>query len=128
MVAGRSPGARSTSGRLNLIETPQGYPGHAHSWERAISHRRFLQTAGAAGLFLSSPMARVASAKKPAPSEPKPIPGGFQIAPGGEVFHVFGPGAFDPIDTDRSVITDFNGHIGYAIVDGSGTGRNTVTN
>ena len=39
------------------------------------------------------------------------------------VFHNFAPGVFDPVDTDRSGIFDFHGQIGYAIIDGTGTGR-----
>ncbi len=126
--AGRSPGAWAAVRRFRSLDVPQGYPGHAHFWDRAISRRNFLQTAGAAGLILGSGLVKPASAGKPAPSEPNPIPGGFQIEEGGEVFHNFGPGVFDPIDSDRSAITDFNGLIGYAILDGTGTGRNTATN
>jgi len=53
---------------------------------------------------------------------PKPIPGGFQFTPGGPFFHVSGgPGG------ENSAITDFNGFIGSAIVDGAGTGTNIKT-
>jgi hypothetical protein len=46
---------------------------------------------------------------------PRPIPGGF-VGPGGKFFHVEGaPG------TELSSITDFNGVVGIAIVDGTWT-------
>lgn len=44
-----------------------------------------------------------------------------------EVFHNFAPHVFDPPNTDRSGIFDFKGDIGYAIIDGTGKGRNTRT-
>lgn len=49
------------------------------------------------------------------------IPGGFQLEPGGEVFHVFLPGTGDP-----STITDFKGVVGATIIDGRGTGANAA--
>jgi TAT (twin-arginine translocation) pathway signal sequence len=90
--------------------------GHAHFWQRALlSRRNFLRTtAGVAGASLL--VAKVDGAA------PKPIPGGFQITPGGPFFHVSGgPGG------ENSTITDFNGFIGSAIVDGTGTGKNLST-
>ena len=98
----------------------QGHPGHQHFWERAFSRRKFIQTTtAAAGILLGSTYA--SAQEEVTGATPKPIPGGFEID--GEVFHVFAPGVFDPIDTDRSPIYDFNGHIGYAIVDGTGIGQ-----
>jgi len=44
-----------------------------------------------------------------------------------EIFHNFAPHVFDPPDTDRSGIFDFKGDVGYTIIDGTGTGRNTKT-
>ena len=72
-----------------------------------------------------------ARASVPGPT-PKAIPGGFTAdqlcgLPATEIFHNFAPNVFDPPNTDRSGIFDFNGLIGYAVIDGTGTGRNTVT-
>jgi hypothetical protein len=54
-------------------------------------------------------------------ARPRPIPGGIQPGgPGTEVFHVFLPGAGDP-----STITDFDGVVGIAEVQGVGTGTNS---
>ena len=107
-----------------------GRAGHTHFWERALSRRRFIQTTGAAAgaLLLGSGGWSPASAAVGG-ATPKPIPGGFVFGPpfGTEVFHNFAPGVLDPVDTDPSGIFDFNGRIGYAIVDGAGTGRNTLT-
>jgi hypothetical protein len=90
--------------------------GHAHFWQRALlSRRNFLRTTAAtagAGLLLAQSDG----------ATPGPIPGGFQISPGGPFFHVSGgPNA------ENSAITDFNGFIGSAIVDGTGTGRKVST-
>jgi hypothetical protein len=81
-----------------------------------------MQTTATAGvLALGAGLAPRALAGKTCPT-PNPIPGGFQFfGPGTEVFHVFAPGVFDPIDTDSSAITDFNGVVGYAIIAGFGT-------
>jgi hypothetical protein len=49
------------------------------------------------------------------------IPGGFQLTPGGEVFHVFFPGT-----GDSSTITDFKGVVGATVIDGRGTGANSA--
>ena len=112
--------------------------GQAHFWERAaargVTRRGFLQrSAGvvgaAAGLGLLAP--GVANA---ANASPKPIPGGLRlediglpVPPFPEVIHVEAPGVLTLDDSEPITITDFNGNIGYAIIDGEGTGRNTVT-
>jgi hypothetical protein len=51
----------------------------------------------------------------------RPIPGGFQLTPGGEVFHVFFPGEGEP-----STITNFKGTVAAAVIDGRGTGANAA--
>jgi|GraSoiStandDraft_41_1057321.scaffolds.fasta_scaffold932758_1 hypothetical protein len=97
---------------------------HARCWTHGLSRRRFVQsTLLAGGLLLARP--RFAGAEEEVTGEtPRPIPGGFQpFGPGTEVFHNFAPGVFDPIDTDRSGIFDFNGNLGYATIDGAGTAR-----
>src|SRR5262245_36475531 len=100
---------------------PRGHPGHSHFSRRALSRRSFSQvTAATAGLILARPRSARAD-EEVEPDSPNPIPGGFTF--GGEFFHNLAPGVFDPVDADPSGITDFNGHIGYAIVDGTGKGR-----
>jgi hypothetical protein len=119
--------------QANKIDTPRRYPGHTHFWERALSRRKFMQASGAAAgaLLLGSQGWMPASASVPG-ATPKAIPGGFTAGfcglPDTEIFHNFAPNVFDPPNTDRSGIFDFNGHIGYAIIDGTGTGHNTATN
>lgn len=105
-------------------------PSGAHG----ITRGSFLtRTAGAvgvvAGMGALSPGAAWA-----ANTSPKPIPGGLALAdlglpvpPFPEVIHVQAPGVLTLGDSEPITITDFNGNIGYAIVDGSGTGRNTLT-
>jgi hypothetical protein len=112
--------------------------GHAHFWERAaqrgITRKTFLtRSAGvvgaAAGLGLLAPAKATA-----ANASPKPIPGGLgpadlglPVPPFPEIIHVEAPGVLTPPDSEPITITDFKGGIGYAIIDGSGTGRNTAT-
>jgi hypothetical protein len=42
--------------------------------------------------------------------------------------HLLLPGIAHPADADPSTITDFNGRVGYAIIDGTGTRTDLVTN
>ncbi len=53
--------------------------------------------------------------------EPNALPHVTVLGGGLPDIHIQLPGVFQPLDTDPSTITDFNGHLGYAIVDGSGT-------
>ena len=100
--------------------------GHPHFWERAmLSRRQFIRTsAGATGVVLSSALwiPSVAHASGGAQVPPKPIPGGLQpFGPGTEVFHIFLPGH----GAEPSTITDFNGFIGIAEIQGNGTGTDS---
>jgi hypothetical protein len=120
------------------IPSDAGCGGHAHFWERAtergVTRKTFLtRSAGvvgaAAGLGLVAPGAATA-----ANADPKPIPGGLHLAdlglpvpPFPEIVHVEAPGVATLADSEPITITDFNGNIGYAIIDGAGTGRNTAT-
>ena len=103
--------------------------GHSHFWERAFSRRRFIQTGAAAGLFLFGAGRWAPASGAVAGATPKPIPGGFVFGPpvGDTLFHNFAPNVFDLLNTDPSAIFDFDGDIGYAVVDGTGTGRNRFT-
>ena len=54
-----------------------------------------------------------------APDDPLPIPGGSPTL--GGAFHVYGPsptGFLDPIDAEPASITNFNGVVGMAYIDG----------
>jgi hypothetical protein len=121
-----------------VIPSTAAHPGHAHFWERAaergVTRRSFLQrSAGvvgaAAGLGLVAP-----GAANAANASPKPIPGGlllaelgFPVPPFPEIIHVKAPGVLTLGDSEPITITDFNGNIGYAIIDGAGTGHDTAT-
>ncbi len=97
-----------------------------------LTRREFLKLVGinalALGVTLSFP--RRASAHG---SGPNPIPGGIQpFGPGTTVYHVLLPGyppfgSPNPAENDLSLITDFNGHVGLAYVQGMGT-RTDKTN
>jgi len=107
--------ARSTS--LHGGGVLHRHRGHRHV-SRAISRRQFLGTAtGVAGLLLGASFSSPARAAVCA--DPRPIPGGF--AEFDHVYHQLYPNQ-DTADTeDPSTITDFNGHIGLAYVEGMGT-------
>jgi hypothetical protein len=95
--------------------------------EDGVSRRRFLgASAGAAGLVMAGARWSPAFAAKRT-CEPQPIP--HTIDPGGGItpIHVQLPGVAHPADADPSTITDFNGHVGYAIVIGTGTLTNLAT-
>ena len=112
--------------------------GHAHFWQRAVdrglTRRSLLQgSVGVVGVFAGLGIVAPAVAKATSAS-PKPIPGGLHLAdlglpvpPFPEIIHVEAPGVFTPPDSEPISITDFNGNIGFAVVDGAGTGRDTVT-
>jgi hypothetical protein len=104
----------------NMIPRPSRQPqsdGHSHFWERAgVSRRNFLSAAAAAAGLAAAPRSGLALSFD---SSPRPIPGGIQpLGPGTELFHVFpaAPG------TEPSTITDFNGVVGVAVVDGTWSG------
>ena len=82
--------------------------GHSHFWQRAVSRRGLL--GGAAGAAFMGMGLRATPFNG---ATPRPIPGGF-VGPDGTFLHIQGgPG------TDPSSITDFNGVVGIAIVDGT---------
>jgi hypothetical protein len=97
--------------------------------KRLLSRRRFLQaaagTVGALGAGLLLPTRAFAAGR-----DPKPMPGGFANPAGGPFIHANLPGPADapPINgNEPSLITDFDGFIGQAHVQGTGTGTNTDT-
>src|SRR5690242_1829800 len=95
----------------------------------SVSRRRFLHiaagTVGALGAGLLWPNSAPAAGR-----DPKPIPGGFANPTGGPFVHLNippGPTNIAPGDGDPISITDFDGLIGAAQVQGTGTGTNTDT-
>ena len=102
---------------------------HRHFWPSGISRRQFLigSSCAAAGILLAPGLWNKggAYATPKGPGIPNPIPGGFEFD--GVLFHNLAPGVFDPPDTDPSGVTDFDGLIAYAIIDGTGTHTNKST-
>src|SRR5438552_4589717 len=102
--------------------------GHPHFGRRALSRRQFLWTAAgtaaALGTGLLLPTPALAAGRNP-----RPIPGGIANPTGGPFVHAnFPPG---PVDAppgmgggEQSSITDFDGFIGSAGIQGTGTGTN----
>jgi hypothetical protein len=93
--------------------------------EDGLSRRRFLGvSAGATGLLMAG---GVWSSALASTCEPQPIP--HTLDPGGglPLIHILLPGLVHPADADPSTITDFNGHLGYAIIDGTGTRTDKAT-
>jgi hypothetical protein len=108
--------------QLSTLDASRPHPGHRHFWDRAFSRRQFMQAAGAAAGVLGAGHWTAAGASVPG-DFPTAIPGGFMFPPLTELFHNHAPNVFDPPDTDPSGIFNFNGQIGYAIIDGRGTGH-----
>ena len=94
---------------------------------RRLTRRRFVgSAAGTAvlGGMLGSGLFRLGlAAPKAASFAPVPIPGGFD---GGGLYHVFGPNPSDP-DLEPSTITNMNGFVGLAYLDGMVTQTDTTT-
>ncbi len=88
----------------------------------SMSRRQFVRTTGATiagGMALGSGVLRPIRAQAAALDDPLPIPGGSPTL--GGAFHVYGPsptGFLDPINAEPSSITNFNGVVGLAYVDG----------
>jgi len=84
-----------------------------------MSRRQFTRTAAsaaAAGAVFGLGTSRAAAS---APGDPVPIPGGEPKI--GGMFHTFGPtpdGSFSPIDAEPITITNFNGFVGLAYING----------
>lgn len=93
---------------------------HPHGRRLSLSRRGFLGGSGAAAgaLFGAGVLAPGKLAAKTGNAAPNPIPGGMTVA--GQLFHVyfFGPTAMP------ATINDFNGFVGVAEVQGTGTATN----
>jgi hypothetical protein len=97
--------------------------------ERCMSRRCFLHAAagtlGALGAGVLWPTPALAAGR-----DPKPIPESFTNPDGGPVIHFNLPGPADAMPrngNEPSTITDFDGFMGGARVQGTGTGTNTNT-
>jgi hypothetical protein len=120
------------------VAGPPGHTGHAHFWERAFSRRRFIRTAAGAtalvaGTGLWFPLAAGAEPGgdgqgddhgRRGPAAPRPIPGTLDV-PGLPPLHVDFPWFTPDTPHELSTITDFNGKIAAAEIQGMGTGTDT---
>jgi hypothetical protein len=111
-----------------MIRTPFA-PWGVSRGKRLLSRRRFLKaaagTVGTLGAGLLLPTRALAAGR-----DPKPIPESFTNPDGGPVIHFNLPGPADAMPrngNEPSTITDFDGFIGVARVQGTGTGTNTNT-
>jgi hypothetical protein len=119
---------------------PPGYTGHPHFWQRALSRRQFVRTAAGSiammvgsGLWIpmqvaADPSSGVDDRNPGGNANPKPIPGGTDLftllgqGPG-PTFHFF----FPAFRQEVSTVTDFDGVVAAADIQGSGTARHTAT-
>ncbi|HET7034242.1 MAG TPA: hypothetical protein VFI42_01025 [Thermomicrobiaceae bacterium] len=105
-------------------DDPAPYRGHAHFWERALSRRQLVRgalggtTLAASGLLLPG---AAAAAPIPPTADPRPIAPATMI--GGEAFRVRAP----QFGSEVSTITDFNGMVAAAEMQGTGTATDTRT-
>jgi hypothetical protein len=91
-----------------------------------VSRRQFARTA-AGSAFAAAVGSRLwtPSLVDAASFAPVPIPGGTPAL--GGAYHLFAPGAFDPIDAEPITITNLNAAVGLAYVSGMVTQTNTKT-
>jgi hypothetical protein len=105
-----------------VFPMPEGYAGHKHFWDRALTRRQFIGTSAVVGgAAMTAPLwpSLVASAATPLP-DPRPIP--QTIAPGAP-FHVQLLGT----TSEPSTITDFHGIVGGVDLLGTGVATDTTT-
>ena len=102
------------------IVMPDGYKGHPHFWERALTRRRFIGTSALlGGAAMTAPLwPSVGWAATMV--DAKPIP--QTIAPGAP-FHI----QFLGTQAEPSAITDFKGIVGGVDLLGTGVGTDTAT-
>jgi len=103
-----------------VIAMPDGYKGHPHFWERALTRRRFIgASALLGGAAMTAPLwPSVGWAATMV--DAKPIP--QTIAPGAP-FHI----QFLGTQAEPSAITDFKGIVGGVDLLGTGVGTDTAT-
>ena len=114
------------------LRPPIPYVGHRHFWQRAVGRRLFLQSSagvGAMALGAGLGAALPASAAMGSLDSPTPIPGGTQLGqligfPNDfNIYHFY----FPAFGQEVSTVTDFNGMVAAAEIQGSGTGTDTST-
>jgi len=94
--------------------------GHVHSWSKLMSRRQFAWTATGIAAAGAAFGLEIPKATASAPGDPVPIPGGEPLL--GGMFHVFGPtpdNSFSPVDAEPATITNLNGFVGLAYIDGT---------
>src|SRR5947209_10585826 len=104
-----------------------------HVWAHTMSRRQFVRAAlgtfAGGAIFSTGFMKPMEAFGGRSSSSVLPLP----IPAGGGDFRVFGPGpeslgpGFDPIDAEPATITDFNGFVGLAYLNGTVTQTNTAT-
>ena len=93
-----------------------------------VSRRQFTRHAAgsfALGATLGSALWKTGMAAPKGAFTPVPIPGGTPAL--GGAFHVFAPGAFDPIDAEPATITNMNAFVGLGYISGMVTQTNMKT-
>jgi len=90
------------------------------------SFGRFIAGTAAVGAAVGTGLLRPeAAAAAPGTFAPVPIPGGSPVLGGS--YHVFGPGLIDPVDAEPITVTNFDGFIGLAYLNGMVTQTNKQT-
>lgn len=104
-----------------VLSMPDGYVGHPHFWERAMTRRRFLGTGAVlGGAALTAPLwGSVIAEAADTMVDPRPIPQTLDGTP----FHL----QLLSATTEPSSITDFRGLVGGADLLGTGWGTDTAT-
>lgn len=118
----RATSGKPTRGSVDRIKDP------AFSLSRVAVSRRELARGGLAAALAGAGTAPAIAAKKPAINwtfAPVPIPGATP-ALGGH-YHLFGPSLIDPQDAEPATITNFQGVVGLALINGMVTQTNTRT-
>jgi hypothetical protein len=93
-----------------------------------MTRRRFVGTAAGTAVLggaLGAGLLRSGLAAPKMSFAPVPIPGGSPFLGGS--YHVFAPASVDPIDAEPITITNLNGFVGLAYLDGMVTQTNTKT-
>jgi len=104
-----------------VIPVPEGYAGHPHFWERALTRRQFIGTSAlVGGAAMTAPLWSSVFVEAATMVDPRPIP--QTIFPGAP-FHVQLLGA----QAEPSSITDFKGIVGGVDLLGTGVGTDTTT-
>jgi hypothetical protein len=104
-----------------VMPMPDGYVGHQHFWERALTRRQFIGTSAlVGGVAATAPLWSSTLAEAGTMADPRPIP--QTIAPGAP-FHV----EFLGTSAEPSSITDFKGIVGGVDLLGTGVGTDTNT-